>query len=127
MTSGCSGTNVSAFRAGFRGQYHVLCLLLEMFCGSGNLFDLSALPACIEGETGMKVIDDWLDDKLAARQMVLGFVEDAGEFSMLAGALRAEAQAEGYSQAALVAACGGDICSYLMQITQRSTVSLAAE
>lgn len=75
----------------------------------------------------MKVINDWLEDKLAARQMVLGYVEDASEFSMLAGALRAEAQAEGYSTRALVAACGGDICSYLMQATQRSTVPMAAE
>lgn len=98
-----------------------------MFCGSGNLFDLFALLACIEGETIMKVIDDWLDDKLTARQMVLGYVEEASEFSMLAGALRAEAQADGYSQAALVAACGGDICSYLMQVTQRSTAPMAAE
>lgn len=75
----------------------------------------------------MKVIEDWLEDKLAARQKVLGHVEDASEFSMLAGALRAEAQADGYSPAALVTACGGDICSYLMQATQHSVTFMAAE
>lgn len=75
----------------------------------------------------MKVINDWLEDKLAARKVVLGYVEDASEFSMLAGALRAEAQAAGYSSNALVAACGGDICSYLMQATQRFVTPMAAE
>lgn len=75
----------------------------------------------------MKVINDWLEDKLAARKMVLGYVEDASEFSMLAGALRAEAQAAGYSSSALVAACGGDICSYLMHVTQRAEIQMAAE
>jgi len=75
----------------------------------------------------MKVINDWLEDKLAARQMVLGYVEDASEFSMLAGALRAEAQADGYAPGALVTACGGDICSYLMQATRTASASMAAE
>ncbi|MGF9566119.1 hypothetical protein [Neorhizobium sp. JUb45] len=75
----------------------------------------------------MKVIEDWLEDKLAARKMVLGYVEDASEFSMLAGALRAEAQAAGYSPNMLVKACGGDICSYLMQVTQRTDMQIAAE
>lgn len=75
----------------------------------------------------MKVIDDWLEDILAARKMVLGYVEDASEFSMLAGALRAEAQAAGYSANALVTACGGDISSYLMQATQRAVAPVAAQ
>lgn len=75
----------------------------------------------------MKVIDDWLDDKLSARKMVLGYVEDVSEFSMLAGALRAEAQAAGYHPNALAKACGGDICSYLMQVTRGADTPMAAE
>ena len=74
----------------------------------------------------MKVITDWLDDKLATRRNVLGFVEDAEEFSMLAGALRAEAQAEGYCVSDLVDACGGDICRYLMAMQTGSRTAIAA-
>lgn len=65
----------------------------------------------------MKNIQDWLEDKIEARARFGMAAQDAGEFSMLAGVLRGEAQAEGYDLDDLDDICGGDIAHYLLSYT----------
>ena len=62
----------------------------------------------------MMIIDDWLEDRLAERTMSLEPSDEAMDFAILAGVLRAEAQCAGYDIEAFEAACGGAIPLYLM-------------
>jgi hypothetical protein len=62
----------------------------------------------------MMIIDDWFEDRLDERRFNLAFTDDPRDFDMLAGVLRAEAIAYGYSAEALEEVCGGDISTYLV-------------
>lgn len=77
------------------------------------------------GAESMMIIHDWLEDRVAERRFNILPSDDALEFAMLAGVLRAEAQSAGYSPETLEAACGGDLCNYLMRYTQIVETSAA--
>jgi hypothetical protein len=62
----------------------------------------------------MMIIDDWLEDRLDERLFNLAFTDDPRDLDMLAGVLRAEAIAYGYTVEALEEVCGGDISTYLV-------------
>jgi len=70
----------------------------------------------------MKNIVDWLEDLLHERRDSFVGSPDSTEFAMLAGVLRACAQAEGYKVEELEALCGGDIPVFLLnqQLARRS-------
>lgn len=70
----------------------------------------------------MMIIDDWLEDRLDERRFNLAFTDEPRDFDMLAGVLRAEAIAYGYTVEALEDACGGDISAYLVTKQQPSSV-----
>ncbi len=74
----------------------------------------------------MMIIEDWIDDRLELRPYAALPAGEVHDFAMLAGALRAEAEAEaaGYTVNLLVEACGGDVAAYLMA---RQLRSVAAE
>lgn len=72
----------------------------------------------------MMIIEDWIDDRLELRPYATLPAGEVHDFAMLAGALRAEAAAAGYTVNLLVEACGGDVAAYLMA---RQLRSVAAE
>jgi hypothetical protein len=68
----------------------------------------------------MLIIDGWLEDRLEERRFKPAFTDDPREFDMLAGVLRAEAIAYGYTVETLADVCGGDISTYLVTKQQPS-------
>lgn len=62
----------------------------------------------------MKDIHDWLAERVGEDWLGLG-TGDPTEFGMLAGVLRAEAEAVGYGAQQLESVCSGDISDYLMK------------
>lgn len=61
----------------------------------------------------MKNITDWLEDKLDDQSLTSGSGEQSGAYEQQAEALRAEAEADGFSAQQLTEACGGDIAAFL--------------
>ncbi|WP_313606064.1 hypothetical protein [Rhizobium sp.] len=72
----------------------------------------------------MMIIDDWIEDRLEERRFAALPAGEEHDFAILAGVLRAEAHAAGYSVESLVEACDGDIVAYIMS---RQLRSVAAE
>lgn len=62
----------------------------------------------------MSDIDEWLNTKVSRLRLFAAPTSDPTEFTMLAGILRAEAEAVGHPAEELEDACGGDISRYLM-------------
>lgn len=63
----------------------------------------------------MTHIKDWLAEALNEREGLPLAAEEASEFCMLAGVLRAQAQAQGFDACQLEDLCGGDIPGYLLR------------
>lgn len=62
------------------------------------------------------IITDWLEALLEEQHLRhLPCEGDPSEFGMLAGVLRAKADAQGYCVSDLEKVCGGDITMHLMQ------------
>lgn len=61
----------------------------------------------------MADIANWLSNALAEHDGLDMEAEEVSEYSMLAGVLRAQAEAEGFRADDLERACGGDIPAYL--------------
>ena len=59
----------------------------------------------------MKSVTKWLENKLDGSE--IGFEDNTSAFETQAEALRAEAEAAGYSADELNDACGGDIAEFL--------------
>ncbi|WP_220326495.1 hypothetical protein [Rhizobium wenxiniae] len=76
------------------------------------------------GDYVMMIIHDWIDDRLEERRFAALPAGNEHDFAMLAGVLRAEAEAAGYSADRLVEACDGDVVAYLMS---RQVQSVSAE
>jgi len=74
----------------------------------------------------MLVILDWLDDRLEERRFAALPAGDEHDFAMLAGVLRAEAEAAGYGVDRLVEACNGDIVAFLMSRQLQSVTTESA-
>jgi len=71
----------------------------------------------------MMIIEDWIDDRLELRRYPALPAGEVHDFAMLAGALRAEAEADGYTVDLLVEACDGDVAAYLMARQLRSAAA----
>jgi hypothetical protein len=74
----------------------------------------------------MMIIDDWIEDRLGERRFAALPAGEEHDFAMLAGVLKAEAEAAGYGADGLVAACDGDVVAYLMSRQLRSVSAEAA-
>ncbi len=72
----------------------------------------------------MLTIDDWIEGRLEERRFAGLPAGEEHDFAMLAGVIRAEAEAAGYDLDLLVQACDGDVTAYLMS---RQLRSVAAE
>lgn len=72
----------------------------------------------------MLIIDDWIEDRLEERRFAALPAGEEHDFAMLAGILRAEAEAAGYDLDLLLQVCDGDVTAYLMS---RQLRSVAAE
>ena len=62
----------------------------------------------------MQDIEEWLDEKLDEIVNTPGFFENPAHFGPEAQGLKLAAKEAGYENAALVAACGGNIARYIM-------------
>ncbi|WJH38618.1 hypothetical protein N7E02_04275 (plasmid) [Aliirhizobium terrae] len=74
----------------------------------------------------MPVIEDWIDDRLEERLFAKLPAGHEHDFAMLAGVLRASAEAPGYGVDRLLAAWDGDIAAFLMSQQLQSVTTECA-